>query len=164
MKLRSARFLASLMMLAILFSSSSFVFAFDEGMFPPDQIAKINLKKASIKLKASDIYNPNGGALMNAVGALSFPAGGCTAELVSSDGLILTNHHCSFDGLVLASTVEKDLVETGFNAGSRAGEIPGKGYSMRRMATELKKLKVATPRGGEWHPQTVKMVMQRLAA
>jgi DNA invertase Pin-like site-specific DNA recombinase len=43
-------------------------------------------------------------------------------------------------------------------------EMQGKGYSMRRMATELTKRKVKTLRGGEWHPQTVKMVMQRLAA
>src|SRR6516164_6402711 len=42
-------------------------------------------------------------------------------------------------------------------------EMQGKGYSMRRMATELTKRKVKTPRGGAWHPQTVKMVMQRLA-
>jgi hypothetical protein len=43
-------------------------------------------------------------------------------------------------------------------------EMQSKGYSMRRMATELTKRKVKTPRGGTWHPQTVKMVMQRLAA
>ena len=42
--------------------------------------------------------------------------------------------------------------------------MQGKGYSMRRMATELTKRKVKTPRGGAWHPQTVKMVLQRLAA
>lgn len=42
-------------------------------------------------------------------------------------------------------------------------EMQGKGYSMRRMATELTKRKVKTPRGGEWHPQTVKMIVQRLA-
>lgn len=43
-------------------------------------------------------------------------------------------------------------------------EMESKGYSMRRMASELTKQKVKTPRGGDWHPQTVKMVMQRLAA
>ena len=43
-------------------------------------------------------------------------------------------------------------------------ELQGKGYSMRRIATELNKQNVKTPRGGEWHPQTVKMVLQRLAA
>ena len=42
-------------------------------------------------------------------------------------------------------------------------EMQGKGYSMRRMATELTKRKVKTARGGSWHPQTVKMIMQRLA-
>ena len=41
-------------------------------------------------------------------------------------------------------------------------EMQGQGYSMRRMAAELTKRKVKTPRGGAWHPQTVKMVMQRL--
>jgi DNA invertase Pin-like site-specific DNA recombinase len=43
-------------------------------------------------------------------------------------------------------------------------EMQGKGYSLRRMATELNMRKVATPLGGEWHPQTVKMGMQRLVA
>jgi DNA invertase Pin-like site-specific DNA recombinase len=43
-------------------------------------------------------------------------------------------------------------------------QMQGKGFSMRRMATELNKQKVKTPRGGNWHPQTVKMVIQRLAA
>ena len=43
-------------------------------------------------------------------------------------------------------------------------EMQSKGFSMRRMATELTKRKVKTPRGGTWHPQTVKMIMQRLAA
>jgi hypothetical protein len=42
-------------------------------------------------------------------------------------------------------------------------EMQNEGYSMRRMATELTNRKVKTPRGGDWHPQTVKMVMQRLA-
>jgi len=43
-------------------------------------------------------------------------------------------------------------------------EMQNEGYSIRRMATELTKRKVKTPRGGDWHPQTVKMVIQRLAA
>ena len=43
-------------------------------------------------------------------------------------------------------------------------ELQSKGYSMRRMAIELTNRKVKTPRGGAWHPQTVKQVMKRLAA
>jgi hypothetical protein len=55
---------------------------------------------------------------------------GCTAEFVSPEGLILTNHHCAFGALVSASTPENDLVEHGFRTDNRAGEIPAKGYSI----------------------------------
>ena len=55
---------------------------------------------------------------------------GCSSEFVSPDGLILTNHHCAFDALVSASSPQRDLVEVGFKADNRAGEIPAKGYSV----------------------------------
>lgn len=116
-----------LLLTAILFSSFSTSLAFDEGMFAPGQIAGLPLKKKGLKIKPEEIYNPNGGGLSEAVIRLSI---GCTAEFVSPDGLILTNHHCGFDALVSASTPEKDLVETGFKADNRAGEIPGKDYSI----------------------------------
>lgn len=128
MNLRINRILSVAMMVAILFSSVSFAFAApDEGMFPPDKIAGLDLKKKGLKIKPEEIYNPNGGGLTDAIIRLSI---GCSAEFVSPDGLILTNHHCGFDALVSASTPEKDLVETGFNAGSRSGEIPAKDYSI----------------------------------
>ncbi|MBX7055624.1 MAG: S46 family peptidase [Pyrinomonadaceae bacterium] len=121
------KLLTSLLTIAILFSSMSTAFAFDEGMFMPDQIAKLPLKKLGLKIKPTDIYNPAGGGLTDAVIRLSI---GCTAEFVSPEGLILTNHHCGFDALVSASTPEKDLVETGFKTDGRSGEIPAKGYSI----------------------------------
>jgi hypothetical protein len=101
---------------------------FDEGMYMPDKIATIrDLKKRGLKLKPEEIYNPAGGGLTDAIIRLSI---GCTAEFVSPEGLILTNHHCAFDALVSASTPEKDLVENGFKADNRAGEINAKGYSI----------------------------------
>lgn len=121
------KLLTSLLTIAILLSSMSTAFAFDEGMFMPDQIAKLPLKKLGLKIKPTDIYNPAGGGLTDAVIRLSI---GCTAEFVSPEGLILTNHHCGFDALVSASTPEKDLVETGFKTDGRSGEIPAKGYSI----------------------------------
>lgn len=121
-------FLSFLLAIAILTSSSSFALAFvDEGMYTPDQIKDLNLKKRGLKLKPEEIYNPNGGGLSEAIVRLSV---GCTAEFVSPDGLILTNHHCGFDALVSASTPEKDLVETGFRTDSRAGEYSAKDYSV----------------------------------
>ena len=112
----------SLMLVAAtLFTSVHFAIAGpDEGMFAPGQIAGLPLKKRGLKIKPEEIYNSAGGGLTEAIIRLSI---GCTAEFVSPDALILTNHHCGFEALVAASTPEKDLVETGFNAGSRSGEI-----------------------------------------
>jgi len=121
-------FLSLVLTFAVMLSSVSFSFAIvDEGMFTPDQIGKLNLKKKGLKIKPEEIYNPAGGGLTEAVVRMSV---GCTAEFVSPDGLILTNHHCGFDALVTASSPGKDLVETGFKADNRAGEIPAKGYSV----------------------------------
>ncbi|HVQ56021.1 MAG TPA: S46 family peptidase, partial [Pyrinomonadaceae bacterium] len=114
---------------AIALSSVSFAFArVDEGMYTPDRIGSLTgLKKRGLKISPEEIYNPAGGGLTEAVIRLSI---GCTSEFVSPEGLILTNHHCGFDALVSASTPEKDLVETGFKADNKAGEIPAKGYSI----------------------------------
>jgi len=112
---------------AILLSTFSFAFGFDEGMFAPGQIASLPLKKLGLKIKPEEIYDGRGGGLSEAVIRLSI---GCTAEFVSPKGLILTNHHCGFDALVSASTPDRDLVETGFKANDRSGEIAAKGYSV----------------------------------
>jgi hypothetical protein len=115
-------------MFAILLTSITPVFAdLDEGMYTPDQINRLPLAKRGLRIKPTDIYNPNGGGLSEAVIRLSI---GCTAEFVSPDGLILTNHHCGFDALVSASTPQKDYVEMGYKANSRADELPAKNYSI----------------------------------
>ena len=121
--------LSGFLTFAILATSVMPAFAlFDEGMYMPDKIATIrDLKKRGLKLKPEEIYNPAGGGLTDAIIRLSI---GCTAEFVSPEGLILTNHHCAFDALVSASTPEKDLVENGFKADNRSGEINAKGYSI----------------------------------
>ena len=121
--------LSSILLFAIFLAQANFAFAVvDEGMYMPDKIGSIaNLKKRGLKISPLEIYNPAGGGLSEAVVRLSI---GCTAEFVSPEGLILTNHHCGFDALVSASTPEKDLVETGFRTDGRAGEIPAKGYSV----------------------------------
>lgn len=128
MKTKFKVLLSGSLILTVILSSVSIGFArFDEGMFAPGQIASLPLKSRGLKIQPEEIYNPNGIGLTDAVIRLSI---GCTAEFVSPQGLILTNHHCGFDALVSASTPEKDLVETGFKADDRAGEIPAKGYSI----------------------------------
>lgn len=125
----TAKFLTSfLLTTAVLLSSFSFVAAFpDEGMYTPDQIAKLPLRQRGLKINPTDIYNPNGVDLSDAVIRLSI---GCTGEFVSPQGLILTNHHCGFDALVSASTPQVDYVENGFKADSIQQEMPAKDYSI----------------------------------
>ncbi|MCX7639048.1 MAG: S46 family peptidase [Pyrinomonadaceae bacterium] len=121
-------FLTLSLLIAFLFNGGFVVFAIrDEGMFPPDKIERLDLKKKGLKIKPSEIYNPAGGGLSEAVVRLSI---GCTGEFVSPKGLILTNHHCVFDALVSASSAEKNYGKDGFKANSMAEEIPAKGYSV----------------------------------
>lgn len=127
---KKSALLSLLLTFAVALSSVSFAFArVDEGMFPPDRIASLAaiLKKRGLKLSPQEIYNPAGGGLTDAVIRLSV---GCTAEFVSPEGLILTNHHCGFDAVSSASTPERDLIEHGFKADNKAGEISAKGYSI----------------------------------
>lgn len=128
MHLKLNKFSTVVLMFAVFLSSVSAAFAKpDEGMYTPDQIGRLPLAAKGLKIKPIDIYNPNGGGLSDAIVRLSV---GCTAELVSPEGLILTNHHCGFDALVSASTPQTDYVENGFKADSRAQELPAKGYSI----------------------------------
>ena len=116
------------MVSAMLLSSFGFVIAKpDEGMFTPDKIAQLPLKDRGLKIRPEDIYNPAGGGLSEAVVRLSI---GCSAEFISNEGLILTNHHCGYDALVASSTPEKNYGEVGYKANNRGEELPAKGYSI----------------------------------
>ncbi len=117
-----------ILMFAVLLSSVSLAVAFpEEGMFTPDQISKLPLKQKGLKINPSEIYNPNGVDISDAVIRLSV---GCTAEFVSPNGLILTNHHCGFDALVSASSTGKDYGKDGYKADSIQIELPAKDYSI----------------------------------
>jgi hypothetical protein len=101
----------------------------EEGMFLPDAIASLPLDKLArrgLKLKATDLYNPNGVSIKDAVVIVD----GGTGEFVSPEGLLLTNHHVAFDGLVSASTATNDYGATGFMAKTRSEELPAQGYNV----------------------------------
>ncbi len=119
---------AFLMMSAMLFSTFSTAFAApEEGMYTPDQISQLDLQRKGLKIKPSDIYNPNGIDISDAVVRLSI---GCTAEFVSPKGLILTNHHCGYDALVSASTPAQNYASIGYRAASQTDELPAKDYKV----------------------------------
>jgi hypothetical protein len=99
----------------------------EEGMFPMSQIKSIDLKSKGFKISADDIFNENKISLSDAIVNI----GGCTGSFVSSDGLILTNHHCAFRAVKEASTLENDYLTNGFVAENRTEELPAKGYTVR---------------------------------
>lgn len=82
------------------------------------------MKKQGLKLEAQDLYNPNGISLKDAVGIFG---GGCTGEIISPEGLILTNHHCGYASIQQHSSVEHDYLTDGFWATSRDKELPTPG-------------------------------------
>lgn len=99
----------------------------DEGMWLPFLLEKLNerhMKSLGMKMNARDIYNINNGSLKDAI--VSFN-GGCTGEVISSKGLILTNHHCGFDAIQNHSTLQNNYIRDGFWAKSYEEEIPNPG-------------------------------------
>ncbi len=101
--------------------------AAEEGMYPMSELHRIDFAAKRFELTASDIFNPNGISLTDAVVNI----GGCTGAFVSPQGLILTNHHCAFGAIQRASSAEKDYLQNGFSASSLADEIPAAGYFVR---------------------------------
>jgi peptidase S46-like protein len=100
----------------------------DEGMFMPDKINQLPLKKLQqrgLKIPITDIYNPNGPSIKDAIVIVD----GGTGEFLSSEGLLLTNHHVAFDALVSASDPSKDYATNGFLAKNRSEELPAQGYT-----------------------------------
>ena len=104
----------------------------DEGMWllqlMQEQHLADRMKAQGLLLEADDIYNPNRVSLKDAVGIFG---GGCTGEIISPDGLILTNHHCGYGAIQQHSSVEHDYLTDGFWAKSRKEELPTPGLKFK---------------------------------
>lgn len=99
----------------------------EEGMFPLSEIHKVDLKKAGLKIDQKEVYNPQGLSLIDAL----VNVGGCTGSFLSDAGLIITNHHCAFESVQLASTPENDYLTNGFVAKTMEQEIPAKNLTCK---------------------------------
>jgi len=99
----------------------------DEGMYPLSELNKAGLKKAGLKISEKDIYNPGQVGLVDALVQVS----GCTGSFVSNRGLIITNHHCAFSAVQLASTAINNYLKNGFVAQNQEQEIEAKGLKIR---------------------------------
>jgi hypothetical protein len=114
------RFIPLLLALCLTVSQSSM--QAKEGMWIPTLLQAVegDMQAMGLHLSAEDIYSINEGSLKDAIVHFN---GGCTAEMVSSEGLLLTNHHCGYGQIAYHSTVENDYLTDGFWAMSRAEEL-----------------------------------------
>ena len=118
----------------------------DEGMWLLPLIQKMNgkaMKEAGLKLSPKEIYNINGPSLKDAI--VQF-GGGCTGEVISSRGLVVTNHHCGYSSIQRLSTPEHNYLFDGFWAKNIGEELPVPGLtvtflvSMKDVTADLAKL------------------------
>ncbi|MDE7006333.1 MAG: S46 family peptidase [Alistipes sp.] len=102
----------------------------DGGMWLPSLISHRigDMRAKGFRLTAEDIYSINKASMKDAVVLFD---GGCTGELVSPEGLLLTNHHCGYDAIQSHSSVENDYLTHGFWARSRAEELPNKNLNVK---------------------------------
>ncbi|MCE3229268.1 MAG: serine protease [Bacteroidetes bacterium] len=109
--------------LIVILSVISLLAKADEGMWMPQLIAALNIndmKKNGFKLTAEQIYSINKASMKDAVAIFG---GGCTAEVISEKGLILTNHHCGFSSIANLSSVQHDYLKDGYWAMNAKEEL-----------------------------------------
>jgi len=104
----------------------------DEGMLIPSLIKAFesDMKAKGMKLSAEDIYSVNHSSLKDAIFHFG---GGCTSELVSNQGLLLTNHHCGYSQIQSHSSLENNYIENGYWAKNRSEELPNPGLTAMRI-------------------------------
>ena len=112
----------------------------DEGMWLPSLISQRieDMKQKGFRLDAEDIYSINQASLKDAVVLFGR---GCTGELISGEGLLITNHHCGYSQIQQHSSVEHDYLRDGFWAMSREEELPNKGLTV----SFLERMEEVTP-------------------
>ena len=116
-------------LLLLLFITPLVTYA-DEGMWLPQLLKQLNAPEMRIKgleVSVDDIYSVNKNSMKDAV--VSF-GGGCTGEVISKSGLVLTNHHCGFDAIQKQSSLEHNYLKDGFWAKTLSDEIPCPGLTI----------------------------------
>ncbi len=114
----------NIFIILMVFFGVSFYSLGEDGMWMPHQMKDLNLKALGLRMDPEDLYKKDGTGLMSAIVSL----GGGTGEFVTSQGLILTNHHVAFGAIQRASSEENDYIQNGFIAWTNEEEIPASGY------------------------------------
>lgn len=104
----------------------------EEGMLIPTLLGAFesDMKAMGMKISAEDIYDANNASIKDAI--MHF-GGGCTSEIISDQGLLLTNHHCGFSQIYSHTTIENNIAKFGFWAKSLNEELKNPGLTATRM-------------------------------
>ena len=136
----------------------------DEGMWLLPLLKKMNgsaIKEAGCEISPNQIYKINNGSLKDAI--VQF-GGGCTGEIVSKDGLLLTNHHCGYSNIQKLSSVEHDYLKDGYWAMTRSEELPCEGLtvtflkSMTDVTSIINKTEAKVKKENAGNPDVEKLV------
>ena len=122
--------ITKILLLAFFILKASFFVLADEGMWIPLLLQKYNIEdmqKKGFKLTAEDIYSINKASMKDAVVLFGR---GCTGELISDQGLLITNHHCGYGAIQAHSSVEHDYLTNGFWADSKENELDNPGLTV----------------------------------
>ena len=125
------RILSILLVMLLGFSFSINIAKADEGMWLPFLVKRLNytdMQREGLKLTPDEIYSVNHGSLKDAIIQLG---NGCTGEIISPNGLILTNHHCGYGKIQAHSTIEHDYLTDGFWAKTFEDELPNPGFFVK---------------------------------
>ena len=150
------------MMLTVIITAGTLNVKAEEGMWIPMLLEKYNIEamqEAGLRLSAEDIYSINQDCLKD---ALVIFGRGCTGEMISADGLLLTNHHCGYGAIQRHSSVESDYLTDGFWAMSRDEELPNEGLTVTYLRY-MKDVTVEMEEGliGELDPEEAQKQMER---
>jgi hypothetical protein len=118
-----------LFLISVLCIMTAFSLLGQEGMWMLTQLGQLDLAKKGLLIPVEKIYSPDKPCIANAILQL----GGGSASFVSSEGLVVTNHHVAYTALQRASSIENDYITMGFLAKDRSQEIPSQGYEAKLM-------------------------------
>ncbi len=128
-KFNSMKRLLFVFMLALTLEVKGFATAPDEGMWLPmfiDRLNYVDMQKMGLHLTADELYSINHSSLKDAIVSLGFF---CTAEVVSNEGLLFTNHHCGYESIQAHSSIDHDYLTDGFWAMSKKEELQNEGLT-----------------------------------
>lgn len=134
-----------------------------EGMWLPLKVEDLNqetMKELGLDMDIDKVYNEKEPSVENAIVKLN--GGSCTAEMISSQGLMLTNHHCAYDAVATLSSVDADYLTDGFWAATRADELPIEGGSAAFMIHSEEVTDRVMAAGG--NPMAMQQVISQLEA